>query len=100
LLGHAYFRKAWRTDGVREYDSALKWRPASKTDATMIRNAVTALDDPTFKAARALIRNGIGAPALAELRRAAHGRVNSKVQKRAERLVLDLTRSVHAKRRR
>ncbi|HEY7956052.1 MAG TPA: serine/threonine-protein kinase [Polyangia bacterium] len=90
-LGHAYFRKMWRTDGLREYDGALALRPSLKTDRELQRDAVAALDDPTARPARALIRKRLGTSALAELRRAARTAKNPKVQKRAARLAAQLT---------
>jgi serine/threonine-protein kinase len=97
LLGHAYFRKGWRTDGLREYASALEWRPQARSDKLLVKNAVAALDDPTSRAARAVIRNHIGTAALPELRRAARSAKSSLVQKRAARLVAELQRVAHAK---
>jgi hypothetical protein len=91
LLGHAYFRKLWRTDGLREYTSALALRPALRRDPLLVRNAVVALDDPTSRLARALIRKHIGAAALGELRRAAREGKNPKVSARAGRLVRELS---------
>jgi serine/threonine-protein kinase len=96
LLGHAYFRKQWRTDGLREYDTALQLRPQSRADRLLVKNAVAALDDPTYGAARALLRGRIGASALPELRRAARDK-NPLVQKRAARLVADLQHVARAK---
>src|SRR5262249_21368917 len=97
LLGHAYFRKGWRSDGLREYATALEWRPQSRSDRLLVKNAVGALDDPTFRAARALLRGRIGAAALPELRRAARDGKNALVQKRAARLVADLSHLARAK---
>ena len=97
LLGHAYFSKLWRTDGLREYDTAIKLSPALRWNHTLVRNAVSALDDPTYRLARAVIKTRIGKAALAEVRRAARNKKNPRVQKRAARLVQQL---VHGKRRR
>jgi hypothetical protein len=62
-----------------------------------VKNTVAALDDPTYRAARALVRGHLGAAALPELRRAARGAKNPLVQKRAARLVADLQHLAHAK---
>ena len=64
-LGHAYFRKLWRTDGLREYGAAIAASPAVKRDALLLRNVVVGLEDPTFRLARALIKKKIGNVALA-----------------------------------
>ncbi len=93
LLGHAYFRKLWRTDGLREYGVALRLRPTLAHDSTLQRNAVEALDDPTFRLAHALLRRRVGAAALPELRRAARTARNPKVQRRAAHLVAEMTGS-------
>jgi predicted Zn-dependent protease len=90
LLGHAYFRKQWRTDGLREYGAALQLRPSLRSDRVLVHNVVSALDDPTSRMARQLISARLGTAALAELRRAARDSRNPKVQKRAGRLALDL----------
>jgi hypothetical protein len=90
FLGHAYFHKLWRTDALREYDAALQLRPSLRHDRPLVRNVVAALDDPTSRAARALIRARIGTAALAELRRAARESPIPRVQQRAGRLANDL----------
>ncbi len=100
LLGHAYFAKVWRTDALREYDTAVQLRPSLRGDRTLLRNTVAALDDPTFKTARALIRNRLGASALPELRRAEQGAKNPLVQKRAAKLAPELAHLARAKDRR
>ena len=92
LLGHAYFRKVWRSDGLREYESALAWRPSLRGDPLLVRNTVVALDDPTFKPARALIRNRLRAAALRELRRVARDAGAGKAQGRAARLAAEVAR--------
>jgi serine/threonine-protein kinase len=89
-LGHAYFRKLWRTDGLREYDDALEERPSLRRDAQLIRDAVGALDDPTYRLARALLRKRVGTAALPELRRAAREGKNARVESRAARLATEL----------
>ena len=48
LLGHAYFHKLWRTDGLREYDTAIKLSPMVRRNLMLVRNTVAALDDPTI----------------------------------------------------
>jgi len=97
-LGHAYFRKLWRTDGLREYDDAIEWSPGLKRDAQLIRDAVAALDDPTYRLARALLRKRVGTAALPELRRAAKEGKNAKVQVRAARLVGELAKQARRRR--
>jgi serine/threonine-protein kinase len=99
-LGHAYFRKIWRTDALREYDAALALRPSLRSDPLLTRNAVVALEDPTFKLARSLIRNRIGASALPELRKAARDGKNVKLSQRAGRIVGELSHVAKAKRNR
>jgi hypothetical protein len=90
LLGHAYFRKLWRTDGLREYDTAVKLEPALKRNQLLQRNAVGALDDPTYRLARAVIKFRLGAAALGEVRRAARSSSNARVRKRAAHLAAQL----------
>jgi serine/threonine-protein kinase len=97
LLGHAYFAKLWRTDGLREYDEAIQLRAQARNDRSLLRNAVVALDDPTFKLARTLIRKRVGAAAIPELRRAEQSAKNPKVQKRAGRLAVELGNAAHPK---
>jgi hypothetical protein len=97
LLGHAYFRKQWRTDGLRAYADAIALRASSKRDRTLIRNAVAALDDPTYRRAHWLIRARIGSSAVAELRHTARASHNPRVAQRAKRLAdrLDPPRKRH-----
>src|SRR5439155_3974333 len=52
LLGHAYFRKLWRTDGLREYDAAIKLSPIVRHNLMLVRNTVTALEAPTYRLSR------------------------------------------------
>ena len=92
LLGHAYFHKLWRTDGLREYDAAIKLSPSLRWDRPLIRNSVGALEDPTYRLARAVIKTRIGAAALPEVRHAARAAKSPKVQKRAARLAQQLAR--------
>jgi serine/threonine-protein kinase len=92
LLGHAYFRKMWRTDGLREYDSALQLRPTLRYDKQLVKNVVAALEDPTSRSAHALVKARIGAAALPELRRAAHSAKDPKVQRRAARIAAEVSR--------
>jgi hypothetical protein len=94
LLGHAYFKKLWRTDGLREYDQALDERPSLRWDKQMLHNAVFALDDPTYGLARSYLRKWCGASAVPELRRAARDGKTAKLQARAGRLAVELA---HAK---
>jgi serine/threonine-protein kinase len=92
LLGHAYFRKLWRTDGLREYGVALKLRPTLGRNPNLIRNTVAALDDPTYGHAHWLLRKRIGTAALEELRRVAKVGKNPKIQRRAALLATQIAR--------
>jgi hypothetical protein len=92
LLGHAYFRKLWRTDGLREYEQALKLKPSLRKNPQLIKNVVSALDDPTSRFARSLVRSRLGAAAIPELRRAARTAKSQKVQQRASKLAASLRR--------
>jgi hypothetical protein len=85
-LGHCYFKKLWRTDGLREYDNAIKLQSSLRHDGLLIRNSVSALEDPTYHLARAVIKARIGIAAKAELRRFAHTAKTAKVRARAARL--------------
>jgi hypothetical protein len=91
LLGHLYFGKMWRTDALREYDLAIKLHAPLKRNGLLIRNCVVALDDPTYKLARAVIRTRIGTAALPELRRAAKSAKNPKIERRAASLAAKLS---------
>jgi serine/threonine-protein kinase len=86
LLGHAYFRKLWRTDGLREYNHAIKINAALRHDGLLIHNTVSALDGKTYRLARAVIKTRIGAAARAQLRREARYGKNARVRQRAARL--------------
>ena len=99
LLGHAYSRKQWRSDALREYGEALKLQPSLRNDRALQQNAIAALDDPTFKAASAFIRARLGPVALAELRRMSHQAKSPKVQARAARLAVDLADGARSARR-
>ncbi len=90
LLGHAYFAKRWRLDGLREYDEALRLRPSLRGNAQLVRNVVAALDDPTFNQANALVHARLGTAVLGELRRAGRVAKNPRVQKRAAHLAVEL----------
>jgi serine/threonine-protein kinase len=90
-LGHAYSRKQWRTDALREYGAALTLQPSLRSDRTLQQNAIAALDDPTFKAASAFIRARLGSAAAFELRRTSRQSKNPRVQARAARLAGELT---------
>jgi serine/threonine-protein kinase len=99
LLGHAYSRKQWRTDALREYGEALKLQPSLRNDRLLQQNAIAALDDPTFKAASAFIRARLGSAAAAELRRTSRQTKNPKVQARAARLAVEVTDGARSARR-
>jgi serine/threonine-protein kinase len=92
LLGHAYFKKLWRSDGLREYTTALQLRPSLRKDARLRKNVVTALENPTSRRASALIRAHLGAAALPELRAAARTSPSPKAKRRAASLAAELTR--------
>jgi hypothetical protein len=96
LLGHAYFKKLWRTDGLREYDNAIKAMPSLRWNAVLVRDTVSALDGPTYRLARAVIKARIGAAALSEVRRAAHTSKSPRTRTRLTRLAQQLA---HARRR-
>jgi serine/threonine protein kinase len=91
-LGHAYFRKLWRADGLREYETAIAIRPTAKREPLIHRNAVAALDSHNYKLARGFIKFRLGALALPELRRAARSK-NSTLAIRASRLANQLSKS-------
>ncbi len=96
LLGHAYFKKLWRTDGLREYDNAIKLLPSLRWNAVLVRDTVGALDGTTYRLARAVIVARIGTAALPELRRQARGAKNPRTRARAARLAQQLA---HGRRR-
>ncbi|MCU1280286.1 MAG: hypothetical protein JWM53_3832, partial [bacterium] len=96
LLGHAYFKKLWRTDGLREYDTALKLMPSVRYNAVLVRDTVGALDGPTYRLARAVIKARIGAAALADVKREARTAKSPRTRARAARLAQQLA---HARRR-
>ena len=96
LLGHAYFKKLWRTDGLREYDNAIKLMPSLRWNAVLVRDSVGALDGPTYRLARAVIKARIGAAALAEVKREARTAKSPRTRARAARLAQQLA---HARRR-
>ncbi len=100
LLGHAYFRKLWRTDALREYNEAVKLRPALRHDRALVHNTVAALDDPTYRLARAIIKLRLGVAALAEVRLAARTSKNPKVHRRAAVLAEQLGHTGGKRRRR
>ena len=93
LLGHAYFMKMWRTDGLREYWSALGAQKSYRWDHTLLKNAVAALDNPTYRLSRTLIRKRVGTAALGELRLAARSAHNPNVKRRAGKLASQLAPS-------
>jgi serine/threonine-protein kinase len=96
LLGHAYFKKLWRTDGLREYDNAIKLMPSLRHNGALVRDSVGALDGATYRLARAVILTRIGAAALPEVRRAAHTSKSPRTRARAARLAQQLA---HGRRR-
>ena len=90
LLGHAYFKKLWRTDGLREYDTAVKLMPSIRHNAVVVRNTVGALDGPTYGLARAVIKARLGVAAVPEVRRLAHTTKSPRLRIRAARLAQQL----------
>jgi hypothetical protein len=97
LLGHAYFRKLWRADGLREYGVAINLHRAYRTNRTLQKNAIGALDSSSFRAAHALLRDQVGPAGIDELRVATRSGRTPVVQRRAGKLLLELS---HPKRRR
>jgi hypothetical protein len=95
LLGHAYFKKLWRTDGLREYDTAIKLSPVLRHNPHLVHNTVSALDDyRTYRLARAVIKARIGVTALPEVRRYARARhVDPRTRARCVRLAEQLARA-------
>jgi serine/threonine-protein kinase len=100
LLGHAYFHKKWRSEGLREYDEALKLRPSLRRNPQLVANVIVALDDPTFKMASALVRARLGTSVVAELKRAGRDAKSPTVQKRASHLASELAAAGHTRARR
>ncbi|MCU1279959.1 MAG: hypothetical protein JWM53_3505 [bacterium] len=96
LLGHAYFKKLWRTDGLREYDTALKLMPSARYNAVLVRDTVGALDGPTHHLAYSIIWTRIGKPALPEVRKQARTAKSLRTRARAAHLAQQLA---HARRR-
>jgi hypothetical protein len=90
LLGRAYFRKLWRTDGLREYRAAIRLSPRLARDPQLVKDAVAALDDPTYALAHALLAHQVRGGALPELRRAARSAHSVRVQRRAAKLLAEL----------
>ncbi len=90
LLGHAYFKKLWRTDGLREYDTAIKLMPSLRYNSALVHDTVSALDGPTHHLAYAVIWTRIGKPALADVRRVARTAKNLRTRARAAHLAQQL----------
>jgi serine/threonine-protein kinase len=97
LLGHAYFRKVWRTDGLREYRAALTLEPALRDDAVLMHNAVVALEDPTYRPARALLHKHPSRAAVHALREAARSAKNPQLARRAAKLLDSLAPHGHVR---
>ena len=95
LLGHAYFKKLWRTDGLREYDTAMKLMPSLRNNAALVRDTVSALDSPQHHLAYAIIWTRIGKSALGDVRRLARSGRSVRVRARAQHLAYEL---VHKRR--
>jgi eukaryotic-like serine/threonine-protein kinase len=90
LLGHAYFKKQWRTDGLREYNTAIKLMPSLRFNGALVRDTVSALDGPQHHLAYAVIWTRIGKPALADVRRQARTAKNPRTRARAAHLAQQL----------
>jgi len=91
LLGHAYFKKLWRNDGLREYDAALKIMPSLRNNGALVRDVVSALDSPQHHLAYAVLWTRIGRSALPDVRRLARTAKNPRTRARAVHLVQQLT---------
>jgi post-segregation antitoxin (ccd killing protein) len=100
LLGHAYFRKGWRSDGLRTYAEAIVLRRSLRTDKPLQRNVVRALDDPTYRLARSILLKYVGSAAWLELRMAAARSDSPKVKRRAALLLEKIKPPPSPKRRR
>jgi hypothetical protein len=98
LLGHAYFRKLWRADGLREYGVAINLHRAYRTNRTLQKNAIAALDSSSFRAAHALLREQVGLAGLDELRVAARSGRTPVVQRRAGKLLGELSHPLKRRR--
>jgi len=92
LLGHAYFKKLWRVDGLREYDTAIKILPSLRYNNVLVRNTVSALDGPTHHLAYSIIWTRIGKPALPDVRRMARTGRTLRTRARAAHLAHELQR--------
>jgi serine/threonine-protein kinase len=90
LLGHAYFKKLWRADGLREYDTAIKLMPSLRYNSALVHDTVSALDGPMHHFAYAVIWTRIGKPALADVRRQARTAKNPRTRARAAHLAHEL----------
>ena len=93
LLGHAYFKKLWRTDGLREYDTALKMMPSLRNNGALVRDTVSALDGPTHHLAYSIIWMRIGKPALPHVRLMARTAKSVRTRARAAHLAQQLAHS-------
>ncbi|HXU70060.1 MAG TPA: protein kinase [Polyangia bacterium] len=91
LLGHAYFKKSWRTDGLREYDTAIKLMPSLRYNGALVRDTVGALDGPTHHLAYSVIWTRIGKPALPDVRRMSRSAKNPRTRARAAHLAAQLS---------
>ncbi len=100
LLGHAYFKKGWRSDGLREYKVAIAMAPSLRRNPTMIKNAVAGMEGSTYRSANWLLRKRVGPSAVGELRRAARSDKDPTVRRRTAKLAADLSRRGSGKRRR
>jgi serine/threonine protein kinase len=92
LLGHAYMRKNWRSDGLREYGLAARLQPKLVKSPLVIRNSLESLDnDRTFPQARVFLRRHLGAAAMPGLK-ALQKSKNEKVRRRAALVAGDIAR--------
>jgi serine/threonine protein kinase len=96
LLGHAYFKKMWRVDGLREYNTAIKLMPSLRNNGALVRDTVGALDGATHHLAYSVIWTRIGRAALPDVRRLARTAKSPRTRARAAHLAQQLA---HARRR-
>ncbi len=78
-----YQRRLWCSDALEELDKTLRDDEALRDDATLQRTAIACLTPKTRERAIRLLVERVGAPARAELERAARDGLNSEVRKGA-----------------
>jgi serine/threonine-protein kinase len=88
LLGHAYFRKLWFKDAMKEYRRAARARPELARDSTLIARAIHALTRSwSARPAISFLVHQSGAAALPALREAAEQHEEARVRRRARRII-------------